>query len=61
MLTSPGLVCVMNYTPHFADQPDYLGRILFDVNGFWIYDGDELIIDDQEQVAIFITNHKETI
>ena len=39
----------------YQEPSDYLGRILFDSNGYWIYDGDELTIDEQEQLAKFIT------
>jgi len=38
----------------YEQTPDYLGRILFDQQGFWIYDGDVLTIDEQEQLAKFI-------
>jgi len=31
-----------------------LGRILFDSEGYWIYDGDSLKITEQEQLAAFI-------
>jgi len=37
-----------------------IGRILFDAEGHWIYDGQILTIDEQEEVAGFISgNHKE--
>ena len=45
----------------YDESPDYLGRILFDVQGYWIYDGDTVSIDEQEQLAKFITNHLESI
>jgi hypothetical protein len=45
----------------YDEKPDYLGRILFDVQGYWIYDGDTVSIDEQEQLAKFITNHLESI
>lgn len=35
-------------------NPDYLGRILFDNNGNWIYDGELLSIYEQEQIGEFI-------
>lgn len=38
----------------FDDQPQYMGCILFDCNGYWIYDGNELSVNEQEQVAQFI-------
>jgi hypothetical protein len=41
-------------------NPDFLGRILFDAQGYWIYDGEPLSIVEQEQVARFIMNYKET-
>ena len=44
----------------FEQNPDYLGRILFDVQGYWIYDGEILAIAEQEQVAKFIINYVET-
>ena len=43
------------------NNPDYLGRILFDENGYWIYDGDEFVVDEQEQIARFIINYEDTI
>ncbi|WP_158826443.1 hypothetical protein [Mucilaginibacter lacusdianchii] len=45
--------CYELYTA-FQNGPDYLGRILFDLNGYWIYDGDDLSVTEQEQVAQFI-------
>jgi hypothetical protein len=45
----------------FDETPDYLGRILFDLQGYWIYDGDVLTIAEQEQVAKFIINYAERI
>jgi putative acetyltransferase len=36
----------------------YLGRILFDLNGDWIYDGELLNVNEQEELAGFITNYK---
>ena len=45
----------------FDESPDYLGRILFDPQGYWIYDGETLTIAEQEQVAKFIINYTETI
>ena len=42
-------------------NPDYLGRILFDEDGYWIYDGDEFSVEEQEQIARFIINHEEMI
>lgn len=45
----------------YEETPDYLGRILFDTQGFWIYDGDILTISEQEQLAKFIINYQEVI
>lgn len=42
----------------FEANPDYLGRILFDEQGYWIYDGEVLAIAEQEQLANFIINYK---
>jgi hypothetical protein len=43
----------------YDEKPDYMGRILFDAQGFWIYDGDVLTVAEQEQVAKFIINYVE--
>jgi hypothetical protein len=45
----------------FDENPDYLGRILFDTQGYWIYDGETLSVTEQEQVARFIMNYVEVI
>ncbi|WP_311947205.1 hypothetical protein [Mucilaginibacter terrae] len=42
----------------FDEQPEYLGCILFDSNGYWIYDGAHLSVTEQEQVAQFILRGK---
>jgi hypothetical protein len=42
-------------------NPDYLGRILFDAQNYWIYDGDAFTITEQEQLAKFIINYVEVI
>ncbi len=54
---------VMSYNLYtaFDEKPDYLGRILFDTQGYWIYDGETLSIAEQEQVAKFIINYVEAI
>ena len=54
---------VMSYELYtaFEKAPDYLGRILFDPEGYWIYDGETLTIAEQEQVAKFIINYVEGI
>jgi hypothetical protein len=53
---------VISYELHTAydENPDYLGRILFDMQGYWIYDGEILSIAEQEQLARFIINYVET-
>lgn len=43
----------------FDENPDYLGRILFDAQNYWIYDGETLTIAEQEQLAKFIINYVE--
>lgn len=40
-------------------EPFYLGRILFDLNSHWIYDGDFLKVSEQEQVADCIIGYNE--
>jgi len=35
-----------------------IGRILFDADDHWIYDGDVLTVDEQEDVAGFISGHQ---
>ncbi|MXV50709.1 hypothetical protein GS399_06960 [Pedobacter sp. HMF7647] len=40
------------------EEQAYLGRILFDLKGYWIYDGTELTVNEQEQVAAFIMQHQ---
>jgi len=42
-------------------NPDYLGRILFDTEGYWIYDGNLLSVVEQEQLGKFIINYVESI
>jgi len=42
----------------YEEDPEYLGMILFDAEGYWIYDGNKLRVDEQEQVARFIINYK---
>jgi hypothetical protein len=52
--------CYEIYTAY--DQPPvYMGRILFDAKGYWIYDGDVLQPEEQEQLAHFITTYVERI
>ncbi|MBW4888989.1 hypothetical protein KXQ82_04655 [Mucilaginibacter sp. HMF5004] len=47
------------YHLYAAYADDHFGRILFDTEGYWIYDGKSLTVDEQEQVAIFILSHME--
>lgn len=54
-----GVVSYELFTAH-TEQPDYFGRILFDTQGYWIYDGDILTISEQEQVAKFIIKYVDT-
>ncbi|WP_419702012.1 hypothetical protein [Mucilaginibacter sp. NFX135] len=58
----PGKVaqCYQLYTA-FDEKPDDLGCILFDEQGYWIYDGDLLSIGEQEQLANFIINYIERL
>lgn len=41
-----------------APKVESLGRLLFDREGNWIYDGNRLTIDEQEEAAGFITGHR---
>ncbi len=50
-------VIAYNLYNAFDEHSDYLGRILFDVKGYWIYDGSVMSIDEQEQLAKFIILH----
>jgi hypothetical protein len=52
--------CYQLYTA-FEERPDNLGCILFDEQGYWIYDGDLLSIAEQEQLADFIINYIERL
>jgi hypothetical protein len=45
----------------YEQNPDYLGRILFDPQGYWIYDGEVLDIAEQEQLGKFIINYVDTL
>ncbi|NOW96092.1 hypothetical protein [Mucilaginibacter sp. SG564] len=38
-------------------QETAIGRILFDSADNWIYDGEELTVEEQEDVAGFISGH----
>ena len=50
-----------SYNLFTAYDENYLGRILFDAQGYWIYDGDIFSVVEQEQLAKFIINHEEMI
>jgi hypothetical protein len=56
-----GVVLSYELYTAFEKDPDYMGRILFDKQGYWIYDGETLTIAEQEQVARFIINYVETL
>lgn len=57
---SESVLTYLLYTA-YDEQPEYLGRILFDAQGYWIYDGEDLVVAEQEQVARFIINHIEVL
>jgi hypothetical protein len=52
---------VLSYELKLAYEAGYLGRILFDAEGYWIYDGEILTVAEQEQLARFIILHTEVI
>lgn len=52
--------CYQLYTA-FEEDPDDLGCILFDAQGYWIYDGKSLSVAEQEQVADFIIHYVERL
>lgn len=56
-----GVVLSYQLYTAFDENPDNLGRILFDAAGYWIYDGKDLSIAEQEQLARFIINYVEII
>lgn len=49
------------YNLYIAFDEEYLGRILFDNEGFWIYDGNELMVDEQEALGKFIRYNMEVL
>ena len=57
---SEAVLTYLLYTA-YDEQPEYLGRILFDAQGYWIYDGNDLAVTEQEQATRFIINHTETL
>jgi hypothetical protein len=60
-IENAGAVIIYELYTAYDDTPDYLGRILFDREGYWIYDGDTLAIAEQEQLARFIINYVEAV
>jgi hypothetical protein len=40
-----------------APEPMPMGKLLFDTEGNWIYDGEALTVGEQEQIAGQITGH----
>jgi hypothetical protein len=42
------------------EDPSYLGKILFDNDLNWIYDGEFFSVNEQEQIGEFIKNYTET-
>lgn len=55
-----GQQCYELYTS-FEQTSENLGRILFDSNGYWIYDGNHLKVAEQEHLALFIINYMERL
>lgn len=53
-LESNGRITAYQLYTAFEHDPGYLGQILFDNEGYWIYDGNVLSVEEQEQVARFI-------
>jgi hypothetical protein len=49
------------YDLYSAYEMDYLGRILFDDQGYWIYDGELMTIAEQEQLGKFIQHNMEVL
>jgi hypothetical protein len=49
------------YNLYTAFEADSLGRILFDEQGYWIYDGDILTVTEQEQLGRFIQHNMEVL
>lgn len=56
------LLCGTPETYELPDEknPDYLGRILFDNKGHWIYDGELLSVMEQEQIGEFISEYEDS-
>ena len=49
------------YELYTAYENEFLGRILFDNDGYWIYDGNLLTVAEQEQLGQFIQYHMEVL
>jgi len=49
------------YNLYVAFEEAELGRILFDDRGFWIYDGERLTVNEQEQLGKFIQHNMEVL
>ena len=49
----------MEWFGRMIKNPDYLGRILLDTNGHWIYDGELLTVWEQEQIGEFLLDYEE--
>jgi hypothetical protein len=60
-LENNGTVLAYKLYTAYDEHPDDLGRILFDAQGYWIYDGEILSIAEQEQLAKFIMNYAEGV
>lgn len=45
----------------YEQEPEHLGMILFDTQGYWIYDGSKLNVAEQEQLAKFIIHYKGSV
>jgi len=56
-----GRVTAYHLYSAFGLPDDYWGDVLFDAEGYWIYDGECLNVDEQEQVARFIMGYGERI
>jgi len=60
-LENKSKVLVYNLYTAFEENPDHLGKILFDEQGYWIYDGEVFSITEQEQLAKFIIDYVKRI
>jgi hypothetical protein len=60
----PDIQCLdaaLVYNLYTAFEEEYLGRILFDDQGYWIYDGERLTVNEQEQLGKFILYNMEVL